>query len=116
MKIPGVGDGRVVRSSVGNIDVVPTLLDYAGIDSSEYALDGESLRGLVEGAPAPQRVTFSSWQQSRAVVRGETYLTPKVSSFVVDGFLSREESGPLEGLTRRQCEILQLIMAKNACR
>jgi DNA-binding NarL/FixJ family response regulator len=45
----------------------------------------------------------------RAVTRGETYLTPKVSRFVVDGFLSGEESGPLEGLTRRQCEILQLI-------
>lgn len=45
----------------------------------------------------------------RAVTRGETYLTPKVSRFVVDGFLSGEEAGPLDGLTRRQCEILQLI-------
>jgi len=45
----------------------------------------------------------------RAVTGGETYLTPKVSRFVVDGFLSGEEAGPLEGLTRRQCEILQLI-------
>jgi DNA-binding NarL/FixJ family response regulator len=45
----------------------------------------------------------------RAVSRGETYLTPKVSSFVVDGFLSGEEPSPLEGLTQRQSEILQLI-------
>jgi DNA-binding NarL/FixJ family response regulator len=45
----------------------------------------------------------------RAVTRGETYLTPKVSRFVVEGFLSGEEAGPLDGLTRRQCEILQLI-------
>jgi len=45
----------------------------------------------------------------RAVARGETYLTPKVSRFVVDGFLSGEETSPLEGLTQRQCEILQLI-------
>jgi DNA-binding NarL/FixJ family response regulator len=45
----------------------------------------------------------------RAVTRGETYLTPKVSRFVVDGFLSGKEAGPLDGLTRRQCEILQLI-------
>ena len=49
-----------------------------------------------------------------AVTRGETYLTPKVSRFVVDGFLSGEEAGPLEGLTRRQCEILQLIAEGNS--
>jgi DNA-binding NarL/FixJ family response regulator len=45
----------------------------------------------------------------RAVTGGETYLTPKVSRFVIDGFLSGEEAGPLEELTPRQCEILQLI-------
>lgn len=47
----------------------------------------------------------------RAVMAGETYLTPKVSRFVVHGFLHEEAEGadPLEGLTRRQREILQLI-------
>ena len=47
----------------------------------------------------------------QAVMRGETYLTPKISQQVVDGFLRdiEEEPGPLEGLTRRQREILQLI-------
>jgi DNA-binding NarL/FixJ family response regulator len=47
----------------------------------------------------------------QAVMRGESYLTPKVSSYVVEGFL-RESGGtedPLEGLTTRQREILQLI-------
>jgi len=47
----------------------------------------------------------------KAVMAGETYLTPKVSRFVVDGFLHDEPEGadPIEGLTRRQREILQLI-------
>jgi DNA-binding NarL/FixJ family response regulator len=46
-----------------------------------------------------------------AVAAGETYLTPKISQQVVEGFLreSKEEPGPLEGLTTRQREILQLI-------
>lgn len=47
----------------------------------------------------------------RSVMNGETYLTPKVSRHVVDGFL-QEGSGdgdPLERLTDRQREILQLI-------
>lgn len=48
----------------------------------------------------------------QAVMRGETYLTPKISQEVVQGFLRdgpEPENGPLEGLTERQREILQLI-------
>jgi DNA-binding NarL/FixJ family response regulator len=47
----------------------------------------------------------------QSVARGETYLTPKISQHVVDGFLrdSDHDAGPLEGLTTRQREILQLI-------
>ena len=42
---------------------------------------------------------------------GQTYLTPKVSEYVVHGFLHEEEAepDPIEGLTTRQREILQLI-------
>jgi len=47
----------------------------------------------------------------KAVMEGETYLTPKASRHVVRGFLDERESGidPLESLTPRQREILQLI-------
>ncbi len=50
----------------------------------------------------------------QSVMRGETYLTPKVSQSVVQGFLREgpegvEEASTSEGLTRRQREILQLI-------
>jgi DNA-binding NarL/FixJ family response regulator len=47
----------------------------------------------------------------QSVMRGETYLTPKISQQVVEGYLrdSEEEPGLLEGLTGRQREILQLI-------
>src|SRR5262245_47704038 len=47
----------------------------------------------------------------RAVMRGETYLSPAISKHVVGGFLhgSLGESDPLAGLTPRQREILQLI-------
>jgi len=47
----------------------------------------------------------------KAVMAGETYLTPKVSRHVVDGFRFDEASAtdPLDGLTQRQREILQLI-------
>lgn len=47
----------------------------------------------------------------KAVMRGETYLTPKVSRSVVDAFLrdTGETADPLAGLTARQREILQLV-------
>ena len=47
----------------------------------------------------------------QAVMRGETYLTPKVSKLVVSDLLreTADESGPLDGLTARQREIIQLI-------
>ena len=50
----------------------------------------------------------------QSVMRGETYLTPKVSQSVVQGFLhdgpaALDEPTAQEGLTRRQREILQLI-------
>jgi DNA-binding NarL/FixJ family response regulator len=47
----------------------------------------------------------------RAVARGETYLTPSISKFVIDNYLQRlnGETSPLDSLTPRQREILQLI-------
>jgi DNA-binding NarL/FixJ family response regulator len=47
----------------------------------------------------------------RAVVRGETYLSPSISKQVVEGFLRNPDLAPglLSGLTARQREILQLV-------
>ena len=46
-----------------------------------------------------------------SVMRGETYLTPRISQAVVDGYLrdGGDEPTPLEALTDRQREILQLV-------
>lgn len=47
----------------------------------------------------------------QAVMRGESYLTPKISSSVVERILAQDgdDSDPLDDLTTRQREILQLI-------
>ena len=47
----------------------------------------------------------------KTVMKGETYLTPKISRSVVEQFLDDGEQAedPLSGLTARQREILQLI-------
>lgn len=47
----------------------------------------------------------------RAVARGETYLSPAVSKLVVDDYVRRTggSTDPLDALTPRQREILQLV-------
>jgi len=47
----------------------------------------------------------------RAVMRGETYLTPRVSRSVIEAYLrdAGSPADPLAGLTGRQREILQLV-------
>jgi len=51
----------------------------------------------------------------RAVARGETYLSPAVSRYVVEDYVRRAgaEPSPLDRLTPRQREILQLIAEGN---
>jgi DNA-binding NarL/FixJ family response regulator len=47
----------------------------------------------------------------QSVMRGEKYLTPRISQTIVEGFLreGQNEADPLLGLTDRQREILQLV-------
>ena len=54
----------------------------------------------------------------KAVMRGETYLSPPVSRHVIDDYRRRVggESSPLEQLTPRQREILQLIAEGHSTR
>jgi DNA-binding NarL/FixJ family response regulator len=60
---------------------------------------------LKDGDPAELELAL------KAVARGEAYLSPRVSRHVVATYIQRVggEAGPLEMLTARQREILQLI-------
>ncbi len=51
-RIPGV-EPRAVAPPVQNLDIVPTLLDYLGVDTAGLAFEGGTLRPLIEGSPQP---------------------------------------------------------------
>jgi arylsulfatase A-like enzyme len=52
---PGrVPAGRVIDESVSIVDVLPTLMDYAGLPA-EHSLDGRSLRPVIDGGRLPSR-------------------------------------------------------------
>jgi len=68
MWLPGVAGGRVA-SPVQNLDIVPTLLDYLGIDAAPYGFEGRSLRANIEG-DATTGPVYSAQSSLRAVVEG----------------------------------------------
>jgi DNA-binding NarL/FixJ family response regulator len=76
--------------------------------NEEYVL--RALRAGVAGFLLKDAGTSELEGAIRAVVRGETYLSPGVSKRVVEGYLGRSGgSHPLDSLTPRQREVLQLI-------
>ncbi len=65
--IPGA-EPRAVAEAVENVDIVPTVLDYLGIEPpTGTTFEGRSLRPLIEGKPAEARPQFSlagPWRSS----------------------------------------------------
>jgi DNA-binding NarL/FixJ family response regulator len=77
--------------------------------SEEYVL--QSLQAGAAGYLLKDASTGELEAAIKAVVRGELFLSPAISRSVVDRFLKRlpPPPGPLEVLTPRQREVLQLI-------
>jgi DNA-binding NarL/FixJ family response regulator len=98
--------GRVVRSSPRTRVVIVTM--HAG-----EAFVAQALRAGVAGYLLKDAAADELGLMLRAVGRGETYLSPAVSRQVVDGYLARAGAEappqPLDVLTPRQREILQLV-------
>ena len=71
----------------------------------------QALRAGVQGYLLKDSAAAELELALRAVMRGETYLSPAISRHVVGGFLhgASGEADPLAALTPRQREILQLI-------
>lgn len=52
VKLPsGIPQGKVSNRMFGSIDLMPTLLEYAGIEIDTEAIDGRNVRGILEGKP-----------------------------------------------------------------
>ncbi len=96
MRYPsGFGGGQVVREPVQLLDVMPTVLDFAGIDSAPLMVSGDSLAPLLREQSWPAgvaRVVMSDEVVHRA---GRDDLRPWASVF--HGRWHALSSGSLEG-------------------
>ena len=65
---PGVFAPRVVSQSVSNIDLLPTLLDLAGLEPGDAApLDGRSLLALARGESTTERAVYAEYMGEGSV-------------------------------------------------
>ena len=69
-----VEGGRDIEQLAANIDLTPTLLDWAGIKpAGENDFDGTSLRSLVENKPWEDRTLFADTQRKEDLVKYKDY-------------------------------------------
>ncbi|TVS18310.1 MAG: DNA-binding response regulator [Gammaproteobacteria bacterium] len=81
---------------------------------SMYANEEYVLRALRNGALGYLLKSASASELElaiRSAVKGDRYLSPEVSKHVIDAYVHRTQSGgsPLDALTPRQREVLQLV-------
>ena len=63
-----------------NLDLVPTILDYLGIDASQYDLDGTSLRPVLEEERSVHRYVFGLQRFARWVTDGRYKLSYNIKT------------------------------------
>lgn len=117
-KLPNLVLMDIAMSDLSGLEALPRIVkDFPGVKvvilsahaNEEYVI--RALRSGASGYMLKDAATTELELVVKAVVEGNTYLSPSISKTVIDSYLERVggETGPLEHLTARQREILQLI-------
>jgi DNA-binding NarL/FixJ family response regulator len=110
--MPGL-NGLEVAGRLAALDPSIRVLILSMHTSEEYVL--RALRAGCAGYLLKRSAVSELEVAVRAVARGETYLSPAVSKQVVDDYVGRTggAADPIDALTPRQREILQLVAEGN---
>ena len=113
LAVPGTGPG-VRRTMVSNIDLMPTLLELAGVADPELGLDGSSLVPLLEGAERESAARRAFAVQG--VRRAARDATRKVQVNLADGVPDfgeplRGGAEPVPSTERDRAELLAELTA-----
>jgi DNA-binding NarL/FixJ family response regulator len=108
----------ISMAELGGLEALPHIVkDFPAVKVlilSGHANEEYVLRALRRGASGYMLKEAAAEELEvaiKAVAQGKTYLSPSVSRTVVESYLQRAagEKGPVEELTARQREILQMI-------
>jgi DNA-binding NarL/FixJ family response regulator len=111
--MPGL-NGLEVAARLATVDAAIRVVILSMHASEEYVL--RALRAGCAGYLVKASAVSELEVAVRTVARGETYLSPIVSRPVVDEYVRRTGgvADPLEALTPRQREVLQLVAEGNS--
>ena len=75
IRLPGSAHaGRICPRTAGSIDLYPTLVDYCRLEATAHALEGQSLRPLLEDPEA-------AWEYPAVTTYGEGYVSMRNDRF-----------------------------------
>jgi DNA-binding NarL/FixJ family response regulator len=108
----------IAMRDLGGLETLPRITkNFAGVkvvilsahSNEEYVI--RALRSGAAGYMLKDAATMELELAISAVAQGQTYLSPSISRTVIDSYLERvgSASSPIEQLTSRQREVLQLI-------
>jgi DNA-binding NarL/FixJ family response regulator len=117
-KLPNLVLMDIAMAELGGLEALPRITkDFPGVKviilsahaNEEYVI--RALRGGAAGYMLKDAATAELELAIRSVTDDKTYLSPSISRTVIDSYLERvgAQLSPLEQLTARQREILQLI-------
>ncbi len=110
MSLPGVRPERR-KSLAGNLDVVPTLLDYLGLPAAGDAFDGNSLRPVIEKDQPIRRLAFGLQGVTRTTTDGTFKLTFDLATSRAQLFDLRADPGEKTDLSTRRPEDTRRLQA-----
>ena len=123
-KLPNIVLMDIAMTELGGLEALPRVTkDFPSVKViilSAHASEEYVIRALREGASGymlKDSATSELELAIKSVIQGKIYLSPSISRTVIDAYLQRVSGAvsPLEQLTSRQREILQLIAeGKNA--
>jgi DNA-binding NarL/FixJ family response regulator len=117
-KLPNLVLMDIGMAELGGLEALPRIVkDFPGVKViilSAHANEEYVIRALRSGAAGymlKDAATAELELAIRSVTEQKTYLSPSISRTVIDSYLERigGQLSPLEQLTQRQREILQLI-------
>ena len=117
-KLPNLVLMDIAMADLGGLEALPRITkDFPGVRViilSAHANEEYVIRALRSGAAGYMLKDAATAELELAitsVTEDKTYLSPSISRTVIDSYLERVggESSPLEQLTPRQREILQLV-------
>ncbi|KAB2967295.1 MAG: sulfatase, partial [Thermoanaerobaculia bacterium] len=118
IRAPGGAVGRVVTEPVETVDLMPTLLELAGVPAPP-GLEGRSLAATVrDGTPPAPRLGLAHspfWGEQRALVEGDLHLILTLNTARAELFDLRAD--PLEQsdlATARPADVARLVRAMRA--